>query len=333
MGKATFQRERDVAVAAVREAAGLCQAVQDELKSGVLEKEDRSPVTVADFGSQALICRTLGEAFPEDPVIGEEGSDALRTPENEALLQRVVRRVQAVESEAEAGTVCRWIDAGQARSYSERFWTLDPIDGTRGFVRGDQYAIALALVVEGEVQVAALACPNLPADLRDVEGEVDNGRGSIFAAVRGEGAVQLPLEEDESEPVRVSKLSETAPARFCESVESSHSSHDDAVQVAEKLGMTADSLRVDSQAKYAVVARGDADIYLRLPTGAYVENIWDHAAGSLLVSEAGGAVTDINGDPLEFNHGHRLEVNRGIVASNGRLHGDVLEAIAAVRVS
>ena len=57
--------------------------------------------------------------------------------------------------------VCRWIDHGGGSQYSERFWTLDPIDGTKGFLRGEQYAVALALIVDGRVAVAALACPNL----------------------------------------------------------------------------------------------------------------------------------------------------------------------------
>jgi len=86
-------------------------------------------------------------------------------------------------------------------------------------------------------------------------------------------------------------------------------------------------LRVDSQAKYAMVARGDAEIYLRLPRGDYVENIWDHAAGMMLVEEAGGAVTDLTGKPLDFSHGPELSENRGIVATNGAFHERVIEAI------
>src|SRR5690606_1688037 len=79
--------------------------------------------------------------------------------------------------------------------------------------------------------------------------------------------------------------------------------------------------RLDSQAKYAVVAAGEAEIYLRLTrhTG-YVENIWDHAAGALVVEEAGGKLTDLNGERLDFSRGPRLEKNVGIVASNGRFH-------------
>jgi 3'(2'), 5'-bisphosphate nucleotidase len=116
--------------------------------------------------------------------------------------------------------------------------------------------------------------------------------------------------------------------RFCESVESGHSAHGDAAAVAGRLGITSPPLRMDSQAKYAVVARGDADIYLRLPTSAdYREKIWDHAAGALIVAEAGGAVTDIQGRPLEFHHGRELVANRGVIVTNGRLHECVLGAV------
>ena len=62
-------RELDTALAAVREAGLLCREVQASLDLGALQKKDRSPVTVADFGSQALVCRALGEVFPDDPVI------------------------------------------------------------------------------------------------------------------------------------------------------------------------------------------------------------------------------------------------------------------------
>ena len=91
---------------------------------------------------------------------------------------------------------------------------------------------------------------------------------------------------------------------------------------------------MDSQAKYAVVARGEADIYLRLPTRAdYHEKIWDHAAGALIVAEAGGVVSDIHGRPLEFHHGRELAVNRGVIVTNGRLHQRVLDAVQALGIS
>ncbi|MDQ7040724.1 MAG: 3'(2'),5'-bisphosphate nucleotidase [Rhodothermus sp.] len=323
-------KERDVALAAVREAAMLCRHIQAAIGPDVLEKKDRSPVTVADFGSQALICRRLAEAFPNDPIMAEEDSTALRAPGQAALLERVVAEVRRLVPEATTETVCAWIDRGNLTVYRPRFWALDPIDGTKGFLRGDQYAIALALIVEGQVQVAALACPNL-----SFTPEAEIPRGVVFTALRGEGAWAWPLEAA-GEPVRiqVSSTGDPAQARFCESFESAHSAHDTAAEVARYLGITLPPRRLDSQAKYAMVARGEADLYLRLPTRpGYVEKVWDHAAGALIVAEAGGRVTDIHGRPLRFDQGTTLAENRGVVVSNGLLHDAVLEAIATVGVS
>lgn len=86
---------------------------------------------------------------------------------------------------------------------------------------------------------------------------------------------------------------------------------------------------MDSQAKYASIARADGDIYLRLPVGdgSYTEKIWDHAAGSLLVEEAGGIVSDAKGRPLDFSIGRTLQNNKGVVAAHKNVHGKVIEAV------
>jgi 3'(2'), 5'-bisphosphate nucleotidase len=79
-----------------------------------------------------------------------------------------------------------------------------------------------------------------------------------------------------------------------------------------------------------VVARGEAHVYLRLPTKAdYREKIWDHAGGVLVVTEAGGTVTDVHGKPLEFTHGRELTANRGVIATTGNIHAEVVAAYAA----
>ena len=87
---------------------------------------------------------------------------------------------------------------------------------------------------------------------------------------------------------------------------------------------------MDSQAKYGVVARGEAGLYLRVPSSSephYREKIWDHAAGAIIAEEAGGRVTDIFGAPLDFSSGIRLERNSGVVVTNGRLHDIILQAL------
>jgi len=321
----TYNRERTLAIRAVRDAAALCRSVRGRHGPETLSKSDASPVTVADFGSQALICATLAEAFPNDPVIGEEDAEALREPKNARTRELVVEEVGRIRTGASADQVLAWIDHGNAEAYSKRFWTLDPIDGTKGFLRGEQYAIALALIVGGEIEVAALACPNLP--LSSVSG---GPIGAVFAAVRGRGAVILAIDAEKDQSVRVSDQSDPKRARFCESVESGHSAHNESALVAARLGITEAPVRIDSQAKYATVASGRAEIYLRLPTRAdYQEKIWDHAAGALLVTEAGGRVSDIEGRPLDFTQGRTLSRNTGIVATNGRIHDAVLEALRA----
>lgn len=118
-------------------------------------------------------------------------------------------------------------------------------------------------------------------------------------------------------------------ASFCESVEAGHSSQGTNAEIAKALNITAEPVRMDSQAKYASVARGDGDIYLRLPVGdgSYVEKIWDHASGALLCEEAGGKVSDCGGRPLDFGRGRTLSGNKGVVVAQKEVHATVVKAV------
>jgi 3'(2'), 5'-bisphosphate nucleotidase len=328
-----YQKELQTAIVAVRKAARVTQAVQSQITDDVLEKKDRSPVTIADYAAQAVICHALKEAFPNDPIVGEEDAAELRTGENAGFVDRILEELSAIDVAATADEVCSWIDHGNGKA-SSRFWTLDPIDGTKGFLRGQQYAISLALIVDGELTVAALGCPNLPLDPA-----AESSPGSLFFAVRGQGAFVFSIEDDNDSTEDATRVQTGAAldwpdARLCESVESGHSSHSRSAQIAQSLGITKEPVRLDSQAKYAVVARGEADVYLRLPTRqAYQEKIWDHAGGALVVQEAGGTVSDINGKPLDFTRGHELTQNRGVVVSNGPLHDAVVKAVQGAGIS
>lgn len=323
-----FEHELKIAIAAVREAAVLSKNVQGTISASATAKADCSPVTVADLGGQALICSRIRLAFASDPIIAEEGSSILQQPGNSKMADRVVDHVGRLRANATIEQIIDWVDEGGSTEYADRFWTLDPIDGTKGFLRGDQYAIALALVCDGLVQVSVVACPNLKLSATGQE------TGVLITALRGKGSRIYGLHAlMATADAHVSPIFNPEEIRFCESVESAHTSHSTAGRIAGIMGIRAAPIRLDSQAKYNVVAAGEAEVYMRLPSDRhYVENIWDHAAGVLLVEEAGGAVTDIHGKQLDFGLGYQLKGNRGIVASNGLVHESVLSAIREVGV-
>jgi 3'(2'), 5'-bisphosphate nucleotidase len=324
-----YAKERAVAIEAVRQACRLCQTVRATLVSDeTMAKKDKSPVTVADFGAQAVVVSAILEAFPGDKVVGEEDAADLRTEEGRPLREKVVRSVRAVTPTLDEARILSVIDHGTHEGGATgRHWTLDPIDGTKGFLRGEQYAVALALMEEGEVVLGVLGCPNLPVNPARPEG----AKGCLFVAVRGEGATSQSLDAPAEQPIAVTAVSDPSQASFCESVESGHSSHDDAARIAQLLGVVAPPVRIDSQCKYAAVGRGEASIYLRLPTRAdYEEKIWDHAAGWIVVKEAGGEVTDVRGEPLDFGQGRTLRRSKGVIATNGKVHAKVVAAVRKV---
>lgn len=323
----TYSEEKRVAVEAVTLAAELCMAVRAEMiGADALQKDDKSPVTIADFGAQALVCQRLLAAFPQDTIVGEEDSTDLQKPENRVKLVQVTEFVRRFQPDATPETLCHWIDAGNG-AVKQRFWTLDPIDGTKGFLRNDQYAVALALIEEGEVKVGALACPALPLKLGDPASPI----GVVFVAVRGQGAAMAALHSDQFVTIHVTGETDKTGLRFAESVEAAHGDQARQEALAQATGISQPSLRMDSQAKYGIVARGDAALYLRLPSPKspdYRENIWDHAAGSLIVEEAGGRVTDMFGQSLDFASDRKMHHNRGVIVSNGPLHSPVIETLA-----
>lgn len=347
-----YNKELEVAELAVERAALLTKKVFHEKAKGTVSKDDKSPVTIGDFGAQALIIAAIKANFPEDEVVGEEEASTLRddhklrdqiwelvegTKLNDASAEKALGGpIPTVDAMLDA------IDAGNSAGGSKgRIWALDPIDGTKGFLRGGQYAVCLALMVDGDVKVGVLGCPNLPVDdaapltAESGANQTDEeGKGVLFSAVLGQGAVSRAMTGGalaKSQPISMKPVKDIKEATFCESVEAGHSSHDDQSQIAGKLGIVKPSVRMDSQAKYASIARGAGDIYLRLPVKAtYQEKIWDHAAGDLIVREAGGNVTDVQGKRLDFSKGRTLADNKGVVAAPAAVHSSVLEVVKEV---
>lgn len=348
----SYEKELHIAQLAVQRATLLTQRVFQEKAKGTLSKDDKSPVTIGDFGAQALIIHAIKSNFPKDEIVGEEEASSLRENQNlSSQIWDLVKNASLADetSESELGgpvesedQMLQAIDAGNSAGGAHgRIWALDPIDGTLGFLRGGQYAVCLALIENGDVKVGVLGCPNLPIDdaaplSADVGGlESERGRGVLFAAVASSGATSRPLGpgalRQPSQPIRMKSVPDITHATFCESVEASHSSHGDQAEIAKKLGITKESVRMDSQAKYGSIARGAGDLYLRLPVRKdYQEKIWDHAAGDLIVREAGGEVTDAEGNRLDFSKGRTLKENKGVVAAPRAVHGQVLEVVKSV---
>lgn len=347
--KMAYDKELRIASLAVQRATLLTQRVFHEKAKGTLSKDDKSPVTIGDFGAQALIIHAIRANFPHDEVVGEEEASSLR--QDQSLSERIWALVQAAkledsEVERDIGgpiesreAMLASIDAGNSAGGGKgRVWALDPIDGTKGFLRGGQYAVCLALIEDGEVRVGVLGCPNLPIDDKaplsaDVGDGQDGSRGVLFAATKGSGATSRPLGTanlQKGQSITMRQVPDISQAIFCESVEAGHSSHGDQAEIAKNLGITKESVRMDSQAKYGSIARGAGDLYLRLPVRKdYVEKIWDHAAGDLIVREAGGEVTDAEGKRLDFGQGRTLKHNKGVVAAPKAVHGQVLTVVGS----
>ncbi|KAA8515319.1 hypothetical protein F0562_018451 [Nyssa sinensis] len=369
-----YSKKLEVAVRVVQMACLLCQRVQESLLSKsddqVQSKDDKSPVTIADWSVQATVSWVLSEFFGSKNVsiVAEEDIQVLSGADAGGLLEAVVKTVNECLSEAPRfglkGPVLalRTTDVLEAISRCNstggatgRFWVLDPVDGTLGFVRGDQYAVALALIEDGEPVLGVLGCPNYPMKKEWLS--YQNGyrrtisklspstsesgdKGCVIYAWKGSGKAWMqPLLHGEKKlvwpnsarPIHVSSIDNPALATFCEPVEKANSSHSFTAGLAHSVGLRNQPLRVYSMVKYAAIARGDAEIFMKFARAGYKEKIWDHAAGVVIIQEAGGVVTDAGGHPLDFSKGIYLEgLDRGIIACAGaKLHDKIIRAVDA----
>ena len=206
-------------------------------------KSDNSPLTAADMASHRTIVAGLQALTPDIPVLSEESAS---------------------------------IDWSVRRGW-ERYWLVDPLDGTREFVkRNGEFTVNIALI---ENHVPVLGVVLLPVT------------GELYYGVVGEGAFL------ESAPGALPRPIATRAAAAIPVVAGSRS-HSNERQAA-MLAMLGDHrlLSVGSSIKFCMVARGDADLYLRLgPTSE-----WDTAAAQCVVEQAGGAVVDLRGDPFRYN--------------------------------
>lgn len=311
---------------------------RDENVRRVVEKADASPVTVADFGAQAIVRVALSRQEKRDvKMVAEESAMALQ--EDRKLARAVAEATNDVlERHGEAPvTVDDVVEAVHASDASQRdddehlrdaFWILDPIDGTRGYLRGGccEYALGLARVQEGQLEVGVMALPNTGRP-DGVLGE----NGILLRSMRGAGTQWTPIEtleeckdadsEREWRKTRVDTAGTLSEASLCVS------DHDSAVEWLRLRGASA-KLRLccGSLCKYAAVALGSATAYVQPPDPErMLLKSWDHAAGLLCVQEAGGMATDLDGNTLDVCSGAWFAPSRGgVIVSNGRVHEQLL---------
>jgi 3'(2'), 5'-bisphosphate nucleotidase len=321
-----LSHELETAKTIARMAAGICQNIQAELVDPK-KKAGREPVTIADYASQALIGNALAENFPDDGVLSEERSEEfmlLLNDEQRALVQRFI--TDALGGYVFEEQVCAWLDFGK-RKDTERKWIVDPIDGTKGFVAGLHYCVAISLMIGDEPVMGVLASPGFYSD----EDNPPDDLGALTYAYQGAGAYTEALAGGPREPIQVSRVTDPRAATMLSSRASGHTDFTFLNDVERYLHRTQDSpsRNLDSQDKHAMVAMGLGDVYLRIvPEPDFREKLWDHAAGYVIATEAGGRVTDIHGKSLDWSAGTRMDNNRGVLITNRYLHNFVLEAIA-----
>jgi 3'(2'), 5'-bisphosphate nucleotidase len=351
-------RELDIAVRAVHRASVVTKTFLRSLDRNVSAetKADDSPVTVADFAAQALIISALHAVFPTDSFLGEESAAALRA--NHGLRSRVWELVSSAPTVqlqpdeiqlASPETVDAMLDAidlgTSDQTATGRVWVLDPIDGTATFVKGQQYAVCLCLLVDGVQQVGVIGCPNLDPDsihgkMHD-EGVYVNGYGVVLSAAKGFGAFVRPMQWDSlGSPHRIDLgVQSQKPLTELDFVESTFLAKTSLSQqehraVAELLGAKWPGTQLFSlQLKYVALALGSSDVMVRLPTGRdRYTYTWDHAGGQLIYQEAGGVIKDLDGGPIDFGQGRKLlgQRNYGAVAAMPWAFDTVMRAVQEI---
>lgn len=348
-----YQRELDVAMGAVRVAARMSEHIIRLKDKGVIQKDDLSPVTVADFAIQALLAATVKSAFPGDRVVGEEDASQMRsdllllegvysmlrwaaghgdTDESAAAREAFPETCRIPESRE---SMCETIDeCGSTKpAVTGRTWVFDPIDGTKTYVEGGLYAINVALLVDGKQTLSVVGCPNLPVDVKAPLNSHDIAKsGSIYTAIRGEGAFVRSLEEG-SEPRKLGAQPQGLgfpDARFVSCTTLTDSALDGVHEaVAKSVGVpfpTCDLL--PWVVRWVAVAAGLGNtivwVYKRRDR---LGKIWDHAGAMLLFEETGGHITDVLGKPIDLVAGRKMVANYGFVAAPTGLHEQVLKTV------
>ncbi|KAF9231949.1 hypothetical protein BU15DRAFT_90782 [Melanogaster broomeanus] len=292
------------------------------VKNETLTKVDKSPVTVADYSTQAVVNMIHRHAIPADPIIGKEDACELCQASGETLrdLELANDALTAELGIGEEWTPVELMDAIDRSSDQGgrvgRRWTLAPIDGTMGLLRGGQYPVCLALIVHGEVVLRIIGCPNLPVNNAEPHGP----KGCIFVAFTHVHS-QTTLSRANPTTLTIPSVA-LGTLNLVGSVEAAYSNLAFNNSVSEILNIMRAATQMDSQAKYCCLARGDGGVYLRMLTRAGYKEKYGFFAFSTLKDHAPGLVL-----PLDFGLGRNLGENYGVIAAGRDVRAQVLAAV------
>ena len=194
-----YNREISLAVDLVKKASEITEWFKKKGVESYLKK-DRSPATVADYSSQIYILSRIKENFPEDQVIAEENEAGLIDDNSANQIKECFNHLN-IDGITDIKNLL--IYRGQK---STRQWTVDPIDGTKGFMKGLKYAIGIGLMVNSDPKISAISVP-----------EYKKKGLAIFIAEQGQGA-KVSYEGNNFESIHVSSQNNLKKARLCQSL-------------------------------------------------------------------------------------------------------------------
>lgn len=288
------------------QAAQATRLVQTMGADAAWQKEDQTPLTIADLASQAILLGTIGDVRPGDRVHAEEEEESVLAGDRAERVRDVMEEVlKTTISPEELKDRIRYRGLGESGAK----WFVDPIDGTKGYIKGLFYAIAVGRMQNGHITEAWMAVPTGEARMEAITGR-------LFVAQRGNGVRKFRCEEGVEEKFEKLSPSDSDDRERLSVIASRAHDTVDLPPAVDQSKWRVELLSMDSQAKYAALASGAAELYPRKPSKSYGAFYnWDHAAGALLVEEAGGKVTDLEGKPLDWTRGDRLTGNTGIFAA------------------
>jgi 3'(2'), 5'-bisphosphate nucleotidase len=231
-------------VALARAAGRAVMQVYGEVKPAVEYKRDNSPLTQADMASHHIIVDGLAQLTPERPILSEESREV----------------------------------PFEQREHWHSYWLVDPLDGTREFLRRNgEFTINVALMEDSRPILGVVYAPAID---------------KLYSACRGGGAWAA-----HGESVAAIRTARAADGRTRVVVSRSHASGEEKLEGFPELAGPCDYVVMGSSLKFCLVAEGSADFYPR--TGPTME--WDTAAAQCIVEQAGGTVTDLEGNPMRYN--------------------------------